>query len=145
MMEYSLEGLHLTESFEGCKLQAYLDSVGVPTIGYGHTAGVHLGMTCTQSQAEEWLKQDIRVAAAAVNHLVTSPLSQEEFDALTDFVFNVGQGNFAKSTLLKLLNAGDHINAAHEFEKWAFAGGRQIAGLLRRRQAEEALFMKGVT
>jgi lysozyme len=84
-MEYSLDGLHLTESFEGCRLEAYLDSVGVPTIGYGHTHGVTLGMTCTQEQAEQWLQQDIQVAAQAVSRMVTVTLTQPEFDALVDF------------------------------------------------------------
>ena len=139
-MEYSLDGLHLTESFEGCRLQAYLDSVGVPTIGYGHTHGVTLGMTCTQEQAEQWLQQDIQVAAQAVNRMVTVALTQPEFDALVDFTFNLGTGSLQHSTLLRLLNAGNYKGAAAEFEKWDRAGGKVMAGLLRRRQAEEQMF-----
>ncbi len=139
-MEYSLDGLHLTESFESCRLQAYLDSAGVPTIGYGHTHGVTLGMSCTQEEAEQWLQQDIQVAAQAVNGMVTVALTQPEFDALVDFTFNLGTGNLQKSTLLRLLNAGDYKGAAAEFEKWDRAGGKVMAGLLRRRQAEEQMF-----
>jgi lysozyme len=139
-MEYSLDGLHLTESFEGCRLQAYPDSVGVPTIGYGHTHGVALGMTCTQDQAEQWLQQDIQVAAQAVNRMVTVTLTQPEFDALVDFTFNLGTGSLQHSTLLRLLNAGDYKGAAAEFDKWDKAGGKVMAGLLRRRQSEEQMF-----
>ena len=139
-MEYSLDGLHLTESFEDCRLQAYLDSGGVPTIGYGHTHGVAMGMTCTQEQAEQWLQQDVQVAAQAVNRMVTVALTQPEFDALVDFTFNLGTGSLQHSTLLRLLNAGDYKGAAAEFEKWDRAGGKVMAGLLRRRQAEEQMF-----
>lgn len=137
---YSKDGLHLTELFEGCKLYAYQDLVGVWTLGFGHTKGVKRGDSCTQAQAEEWLTQDVQEAAHAVNRLVTTPISQNEFDALTDFVFNLGQGSFAGSTLLKLLNAGDHEGAAAQFERWDKAGGVVVAGLLRRRKAEAELF-----
>jgi lysozyme len=75
-------------------------------------------------------------ATNTVNRLVTAPLSQTEFDAVVDLVFNIGSGNFANSTLLKLLNSGDMSNAALEFDKWSHAGGQVVAGLLRRRQAE---------
>ena len=139
-MTYSQDGLHLTEQFEGCKLEAYLDSVGVPTIGYGHTHGVTLGMTCTQEQAEEWLLEDVQAAVNAVNSMVRVPLTQQEFDALVDFTFNLGSGSLQHSTLLRLLNSGDYQGAAGEFEKWDKAGGKVLAGLLRRRQAEEEMF-----
>jgi lysozyme len=140
-MNYGKDGLALTEQFEGCRLVAYEDQVGVWTIGYGHTKGVRAGMTCTQAQAEQWLLDDIAEAVAAVNHLVTVPLTQGEFDALVDFVFNLGSGNFASSTLLKKLNAHDIEGAAAEFERWDMAGGVHVAGLLRRRNAERALFL----
>jgi lysozyme len=141
IMQYSKNGLALTESFEGCRLVAYQDSVGVWTIGYGHTKGVVAGMTCTQAQAEQWLLADVAAAVAAVNRLVHIAMSQDEFDALVDFTFNLGVGNFAGSTLLKLLNARDIEGAANEFEKWDLAGGVVVAGLLRRRLAERALFV----
>lgn len=140
-LQYSKSGIALTEQFEGCRLVAYQDVKGVWTIGYGHTAGVYPGMTCTQFQAEQWLLQDVAWASSAVKKLVTTALNQHEFDALVDFVFNVGSGNFGGSTMLKLLNAGDHVNAAGEFEKWDMSGGKHIAGLLRRRIAEEKEFL----
>jgi lysozyme len=139
-MTYSEDGLHLTEQFEGCKLDAYQDSVGVATIGYGHTRNVTMGMTCTQEQAEQWLQEDIQSAADAANRLVTVELTQQEFDALVDFTFNLGAGNLQRSTLLRLLNSGDYTGAAAEFQKWDKAGGQVLAGLLRRRQAEADMF-----
>lgn len=139
-MEYSPDGLKLTESFEGCRLQAYLDSVGVPTIGYGHTHGVTMGMTCTQEQADAWLQEDVQGAVQVVNNLVTVPLTQQQFDALVDFTFNLGTGALQHSTLLRLLNSGDYQGAAGEFEKWDKAGGKVLPGLLRRRQAERDMF-----
>jgi len=146
--EYSKNGLHLTEQFEGCKLTAYPDPAtgGAPwTIGYGHTGpDVYLGLTITQEQAEELLMQDTKKAAAAVNAKVTGDITQEEFDALVDFVFNVGAGNFAASTLLKKVNSGDIHGAAAEFEKWDMAAGKHMAGLLRRRHAEAEEFLSGL-
>lgn len=139
-MTYSEDGLHLTEQFEGLRLAAYLDSVGVPTIGYGHTRNVVMGMTCTQEQAEQWLQEDVQIAVDGVNRLVTVELTQNQFDALVDFAFNLGVGNLQHSTLLKLLNTGNYAGAAGEFEKWDKAGGQTLPGLLRRRQAERDLF-----
>jgi lysozyme len=141
-MTYSKSGLSLTESFEGLRLTAYQDSVGKWTIGYGHTLGVTEGMTCSQAQAEEWLENDINWAVFVVNNIVKVPLSQGEFDGLVDFCFNCGAGNFKSSTLLKLVNAGDMEDAAKEFEKWDHAGGVVVAGLLRRRVAEEQEFQE---
>ena len=145
-MQYSKDGLHLTEQFEGVRLTAYPDPAtgGDPwTIGYGHTGPeVHSGMTITQEQAENYLMQDVAKAAADVNAKVTVEITQGEFDALVDFAFNCGCGNLNGSTLLKKLNAGDYEGAAHEFEKWDMAAGKHMAGLLRRRQAEELLFLK---
>ena len=144
-MEYSKDGLHLTEQFEGVRLTAYPDpgTGGDPwTIGYGHTgADIHAGFTITQAQAEEYLRQDVQKAAANVNTHVKVEITQDEFDALVDFAFNCGCGNLDTSTLLKKLNAGDHEGAAQEFLKWDMAGGHHMAGLLRRRQAEAALFL----
>lgn len=136
----SENGLKLIESFEGCRLESYQDSVGIWTIGYGHIKGIQQGMTCTQEQAEEWLSQDVQTASAAVNRLVTEPISQNEFDALVSFVFNLGVRSLENSTLLKLLNSGDHTGAADQFKRWDRAGGNEIDGLLRRRNAEADLF-----
>ena len=135
-MQYSKSGEDLTEQFESCRLVAYADSKGVPTIGYGHTACVSLGDICTQEQANSWLLEDIQTAVDAVNRLVKITLDQNEFNALVDFVYNVGQGNFANSTLLRDLNAGDVDLAANQFQAWDKSGGNVIAGLLRRRIAE---------
>lgn len=139
-LTYSRAGLELTEHFEGCRLQAYADQVGVWTIGYGHTHGVAPGMACDQRLAEAWLLEDVQEAVDAVQRLVLVRLTQNQFDALVDFVFNLGSGNLAHSTLLHLLNAGDYAGASHHFREWDRAGGIVRSGLLRRRIAEEALF-----
>ena len=144
-MNYSKNGLPLTENFEGLRLTAYPDPAthGDPwTIGYGHTgAEVHQGMTITQEQAEEFLMQDVQKAVQTVNSKVHTDLTQNEFDALVDFVFNCGAGNFAGSTLLRKINAGDMEGAALEFEKWTHADGKVMAGLIKRRHAEAVLFL----
>jgi lysozyme len=142
-MIYSKNGLSLTENFEGCKFIAYQDVRGIWTCGYGHTAGVTKDTTCTQELAEEWLQQDIAWAVGTVSNLVKVELTQGEFDALVDFVFNAGSGNFKNSTMLRLLNSGDYKGAAAEFECWDRAGGVEVAGLLRRRISEEVEFNQG--
>jgi lysozyme len=121
---------------------------GAPwTIGVGHTGPeVKYGLVWTQDQADAQLLADVAGAVAAVNRLVNvkaaqNGFTQNEFDALVDFVFNVGVGNFAGSTMLKLLNSGNDAAAAAEFEKWDMAGGQHVAGLLRRRLAEKAEFL----
>ncbi len=141
---YGGSGLALTELFEGCRLTAYQDVAGVWTIGYGHTGpDVSPGLTITQAQAAQLLQQDVASAAACVNQAVTVALNQDEFDALVDFVFNVGRGAFQGSTMMRDLNSGDFADAAGEFDKWDHAGGKVVAGLLRRREAEQALFEQG--
>ncbi len=144
-MEYSKDGLHLTERFEGCRLVAYPDpgSGGDPwTIGYGHTGHeVVEGLEITQEQAEQYLAQDIKQAEANVNAVVHVELTQEEFDALVDFAFNCGCRNLDSSTLMKKLNAGDYEGASQEFIKWDMAAGHHMAGLLKRREAEAAMFI----
>ena len=139
-MNYSRTGLQLTEQFEGVRLAAYQDQVGRWTIGYGHTLGVQPGDTCTQSQAEAWLQEDIQWATRVVDAMVKVRLTQNEFDALVDFTFNLGSGSFEHSQLLALVNQGDFANAANEFQKWDHAGGQVVAGLLRRRVAEQEEF-----
>lgn len=140
-MEYSKSGEQLTESFEGCRLTAYQDSTGIWTIAYGHTKGVTAGMICTQDQADQWLTEDIAFAVANVNRKVHIPLTQGEFDSMVDFDFNLGNGSLDSSTLLKLVNSGDFAAAANQFDEWDHAGGQVVAGLLRRRQAEEQEFL----
>jgi lysozyme len=142
-MIYSDDGLKFTESFEGCRLEAYLDQGGVVTIGIGHTGSVGMGDRCTQEQAYVWLREDIKEAEEAVNRLVKVPLTQNQYDALVDFTFNLGGANLAKSTLLRLINKRQYIEAAEEFIRWNRAGGFVRAGLTRRRLAEKELFLRG--
>lgn len=139
----SQNGIDLIKSFEGCRLTAYQDSVGVWTIGYGHTYGVYAEMTITEQQAEDYLRADLGTSESAVNRLITCAINQNQFDALVSFAFNLGLGNFTSSTLLKKLNTGDITSAANEFEKWVKAGGEVLEGLVRRRAAEKELFLKG--
>lgn len=135
------QGMQLTEGFESCRLVSYLDAGGVPTIGWGHTGpDVHLGMICTQAQADAWLEQDKATARAAIRSYVRVPLTANQFAALEDFDFNVGSGAFRGSTLLKLLNSGDFAGAAKQLERWDHVNGQVVAGLLKRRLAEESLF-----
>lgn len=140
-MKYSKTGLALTERFEGCRRSAYQDSVGVWTIGYGHTRGVKQGDYCSMDQAMAWLIEDTAIAEQDVNTHVTIPLEQHEFDALVDFAFNLGCDALNKSTLLRLVNHSDKAAAAEEFEKWDHAGGKVVAGLLRRRLEEKQMFL----
>lgn len=140
MMQASKAGLDLIKQFEGLYLKAYRCPAGVPTIGYGHTAGVAMGQTVTQQQADDYLRRDVRQFERAVSRLVRVPLTQGQFDALVSFAFNLGEGALAQSTLLRLLNAGDYAGAAAQFERWNKAGGRVLPGLVRRRAAERALF-----
>lgn len=140
-MEYSPSGLLLTQDFEKCRLVPYQDSAGVWTDGWGNTHGVipH-GPAITKEKADADLLRNCQAAVYAVNHYVAVHLRQNEFDALVDLVFNIGAGNFANSTMLRKLNAGDLEGASHEFARWDMAGGVHLAGLLRRRKAEEAEF-----
>jgi lysozyme len=139
-MEYSKQGLALTERFEGCRLEAYQDSGGIWTIGFGHTKGVSEGMITTVEEATAWLEEDIAWAASEVNRIVSVTLTQGEFDALVDFTFNCGRAALDHSTLLELVNQGNMEAAAEQFERWDKVGGKEVAGLLRRRQAERAEF-----
>lgn len=142
-MNISSDGIALIERFEGCRLNAYLDSVNVPTIGVGHTLGVKMGQTITQDQADEFLHEDCADAEFDVNTWVTVPLTQGQFDALTSFCFNLGGGALRSSTLLKLLNASDYQGASDQFPAWCRAGGVILPGLVARRAAERAMFLGG--
>lgn len=133
----------LTEACEGFPDKIYLDPVGIPTGGYGHTKGLTLAMVgqpVSQAQADAWLESDLQATINAVNSLVAVPLTQHQFDALVDFAFNVGKANFASSTLLKLVNANDMDNADDQFGRWVFAKGKRLPGLVKRRQLETAWF-----
>jgi len=138
---YSPKGLALTEGFEGLRLMAYQDVAGVWTVGYGHTGiGVRPGLVITQAEAQILLQSDIAASAACVNSAVCMMINQSQFDALVDFCFNVGRGNFLQSTLLRKLNAGDFSGATEQFDAWIYAGGKAVSGLVRRRQAEARIF-----
>ena len=143
-MEYSKQGLALTESFESCRLTAYQDIKGIWTIGWGHVGPeVVEGLVWTQNQADTQRVTDLQNAERMVNTCVMVPLTQGEFDALVDFAFNLGTNAERGSTLLKLVNAGDMSGAAAQFQLWDHASGAVVAGLLRRRIAEEQEFTNG--
>lgn len=142
------EAIDLVKRFEGLRLHPYQDSVGVWTIGYGHTKDTPPpcdGCTkpVTPEQSEEYIKNDLEHAAQGVLRQVTVPLTPNQLGALTSFAFNLGISNLGKSTLLKKLNSGDYHGAAEEFLKWNRAGGTILKGLTERRIAEKELFLKG--
>ncbi|MDT0632138.1 lysozyme [Rubrivirga sp. S365] len=134
-------GLALIEQFEGFVPDWAPDPVGVPTIGYGWTGPLPAGFSppLSRDEARALLRQTVEVYADAVRAAVTVPLTQGQFDALVSFTYNLGVGAFRRSTLLRRINAGD-ADAAEEFDRWTFAGGRRLRGLVRRRAAERALF-----
>jgi lysozyme len=134
----------MIRQFEGCQLTAYADSGGVMTIAYGHTGSdVHPGLVWTQAQAEAALEQDAAKASSAVDRMARN-CTQSQFDALTDFVFNLGSQALAGSTLLKLHNAGEYPQAAAQFGLWVHCAGRVLPGLVRRRAAEAHMYLEGV-
>ena len=145
-MQTSDKGIALIKQFEGCKLTAYQDSVGVWTIGYGWTKPVdgkpiRAGMTIKQETAERLLKTGLVSYENDVSRLVKVDLTQGQFDALVSFTYNLGSKSLSTSTLLRKLNAGDYAGAADEFLRWNKAGGKVLNGLTRRREAERALFL----
>jgi len=143
-MKINEEGLELIKSFEGCELKAYKDIVGILTIGYGHTgADVKENQTITQAEAEEILKTDLeRFEKGVLDLCKLVTLNSNQFSALVCFSFNVGLGAFKTSTMLKLLSAKEYDKAADQFLRWNKAGGKEVKGLTRRREAERALFLK---
>ncbi|AYO38479.1 lysozyme [Serratia sp. P2ACOL2] len=145
-MQISNAGISLIKEFEGCKLKAYQDSVGIWTIGYGWTQPVDgrkigPGMVIDQATAERLLKCGLVQYEQGVNQLVKVIISQGQFDALVSFAYNLGLRSLSTSTLLRKLNAGDKQGAADEFGKWVNAGGVRLNGLVKRREAERKLFL----
>ena len=147
-MRISEQGLDLIKSFEGLRLSAYRDAVGVLTIGYGHTRGVRLGQTITRGEAELLLSADLE----PIERQLTADLGEDgvlqcQFDALCSFCFNLGIGAYMRSTLRKYVKAGRDADADREFGRWVHAGGRVLPGLVRRRKAEAELYAQagGVT
>ena len=139
-MKISQEGLSLIKKFEGCELNAYKCAAGVPTIGYGSTHGIEMGMSISKSRAEELLLEDIAKFEEHVKNNVKVPLNQNQFDSMVSWTFNLGGGNLKSSTLLKVLNGMDYTDVPNQIKRWNKANGKVLEGLIRRREAEALLF-----
>lgn len=137
----NVNGLLMIKSFEGLRLQAYRDPVGIWTIGYGTTRGVKPGMSISEAEAEKFLQQDLVRFEQAIDEAVQVQVNDNQFSALASFTYNVGPGAFRSSTLLRMLNQGDTQGAADQFPRWNRAGGKVLSGLTRRRNAEKSLFL----
>ena len=146
-MNPSKDVVELIKTFEGFRSQSYSDVVGVWTIGYGstrvHGNKVVPGMVCTVDEAEEYLYDELEPVAVRISDMVKVNLTQNQFDALCSFAYNLGTGALQNSTLLRKINAGDYNGAANEFAKWNQAGGKVLPGLVKRRELERQLFLKG--
>jgi len=139
-MKTSSKGIDLIKKYEGLRLDAYLDAVGVWTIGYGHTLNVKSTDVITLDEAEYFLRQDVEFAEKEVNKHNLN-INQNQFDALVSFVFNLGVGNFARSTLLRKIKSNPNDPTIRkEFERWIYAGGKILNGLVRRRKEEADLY-----
>lgn len=142
----SQKGIEHLKLSEGLRLKAYQDTGKVWTIGYGHTSAaggmkVHEGLTITNAQAEQLLKDDLaRMTYPVIKRLVKVDLTQGQFDALCSFVYNLGEGQVSTSTLLKLLNAKDYKGASGQFGRWVYDNGKKFDGLVTRRESERKLF-----
>ena len=134
------KGIEFIKRHEALRLNAYLDSAGVPTIGYGHTLGVRMSDTITKSQAEQLLRGDLITAESEINKHNLN-INQNQFDALVSFVFNIGVGNFRTSTLLKRLKHDTRDpDIEKQFKRWIYAGGKILNGLIKRRNNEIKLY-----
>ena len=139
-MNTSAEGIALIKKFEGCELKAYQCSAGVWTIGYGHTKDVEEGDTISKDQAEEMLVEELHEYENYINEYVNVALSQNQFDALVSWVYNLGPANLKASTMLKVLNDGKYEDVPYQMKRWNKAGGKVLDGLVRRREAEALLY-----
>ena len=146
MKKTSKSGKDLIKEFEGFRATAYICPANVVTVGYGTTRiqgkAIQLGTTITTDEADMFLDEDLKTFENTINQNVTVEISQNQFDAIVSFVYNVGAGNFNKSTLLKKVNASEFKKAADEFLKWNKAGGKILKGLTNRRTAERELFLR---
>jgi len=146
-MKINAAGIELIRGFEGCRLTSYLCPSGIPTIGYGSTKGVKLGVTITQSEADRLLQEDLAEAGGAIarwaadNHVA---VNENEYAALVSLAFNIGAYAFANSTVARLLAKGDRLGAAKAFEMWVKGDGEVLLGLVARRSAEKQLFLSKV-
>ena len=138
------KGLDLIKRFEGCRLKAYRCPSGVPTIGYGSTGKhVHMDMTITQDVADALLRKDLSRFESAVSDCIDgAPTNDNEFSAMVSLAFNIGEGNFAISSVLKFHREGNNAKAAASFLLWDKAGGRVLPGLVNRRKAEADLYLE---
>jgi GH24 family phage-related lysozyme (muramidase) len=143
MMRISANGIALLREFEGLRLVAYQDPVGIWTIGFGHTKTVRPGQRISMERAEQLLREDLAVFERCVDRVVSVPLNRNEFDALVSWAFNVGCGAVARSTLVRKLNAGDRAGAADEFLRWNKAKGQVLRGLTIRRAEERGMYLTG--
>ena len=142
-MQTSAQMRQMIGEWEGCRLESYRDAVGVATIGFGHTGpDVFMGQRITQAEADHLLAQDLAKFEAHVDRLCKD-CSQQQFDALVSFAYNLGQGALERSTLRKHHNAGNHKLAEGEFGKWNKAGGKELRGLTKRRAGEAAVYARG--
>ncbi|MDA9470548.1 lysozyme [Enterococcus sp. 5H] len=144
-MKISQNGRNLIKKWEGLRLSAYQDSVGVWTIGYGHTKGVYAGMTISEMQANAFLDEDIKTHAVGIFKYVTVQLNQNQFDALVSFHFNLGPYILANSQLLIYINSKNWTSAANEMKRYVYAGGQILQGLVNRRNDEVTLFLKAAS
>ncbi|AYO54377.1 lysozyme [Acinetobacter wuhouensis] len=147
--DISENGFAIIREFEGLELKAYQDTGGVWTIGIGtikypNGNRVKEGDTCTQTQAEQWLKDDCVWVDACLDKYVKVPVSQNQFDALASFVYNIGENAFKKSTMLTLINQNNLTAAANQFDRWVFDNGKRVQGLVNRRAKERKLFEKAL-
>jgi lysozyme len=141
-LNISENGIALIKESESCRLDSFQDSVGVWTIGFGHTGPeVKEGLHITQDAAEALLLSDLETVEKCIANSVSVNLTQGQYDALCSFVFNLGCSALRNSTLLRLLNAGDDVGASEQFKRWDHAGGKVLAGLTKRREAEAEMFM----
>jgi len=140
-MKISAEGLALIKKFEGLELTAYKCAAGVWTIGYGHTKDVQEGDEWSEAHADHMLEVELEEFEEYINDNVTVALSQNQFDALVSWVYNLGPANLKASTMLKVLNSGDYEGVPAQIQRWNKAGGKVLEGLIRRRKAEALLFV----
>lgn len=141
-MQLSESGIEMIKRFEGFRQRVYRDLAGFPTIGYGHrlkTSETDPGVI-SESDATALLRTDVSDAASTVERMVKVPLTQGQFDALVDFVFNLGCERFARSTLLRALNGGRYQAAGEQLLRWDLVNGQENLGLRARRLAELALW-----
>lgn len=138
-------GIASIAGYEGLRTAAYLDPVGIPTICYGYTENVVLGMTKTKSECVYMLEEEVKKFTEGVLKQTKVPLTQGELDAYVSFAYNVGLGAYSSSTLLKLLNQGKRREACSQLNRWVYAKGQKLPGLVARRAAEEKVCLSGIS